>query len=694
MKRIVRRHSIETRNAALLSPVNFGGQVAYQQPWDRVRGIKFGHDRETIVAAVTQAIATDAANVDNLPIVAMQLGTGDDVTSRAHYCYALNIAPSTSMSAVAFRQHLVNCLNYAGEAYIIESKKTLTPLVGGRVEIIPAGLGSVNKDGSPMLVAGYRVLADDGQLRGTYDGNGRATGDGAIAGSILHRVYIPHPENPLRANPPIAAAGLPVDILHHQRQATKSILINDGMPAGVLSIVPPVEGADLGQDELDEAERRINDKAADSTRKGRILVLNASTSYQALGTPALTDGWVAVAENARREILAAWRAPESILGLGGNRTYENQRVELAAYYSATVLPILNLICATLNQQARRLGYVLSVDTSTVSALNENVGDIAARATALVAAGIATVNEARDLLGLPPIETEETVSVAPVPAVDESREVGLESTPLVVPVPVKRSLNADEFSEKLDATSAPFEKRLTDYAEKFHARLLKQVSGGLRRRAGVVRADGSETPTPQVTGDEIIDLPARNRELLEDLRDMFIDASTAVGETVSGSLDLEITAGVRDIWERIGAARLERLVNGSGEYPGWTKQIADDITEAIRDAYRLGESVDGAIARVEGVLGADRAERVARTELSGLMNEVTYKQMEDSGVVARKRWYSVGDSRTRESHLALNGTTVAFDEKFNVNGTMADGPHDRSLPASEVVNCRCRIIPIV
>ena len=63
-----------------------------------------------------------------------------------------------------------------------------------------------------------------------------------------------------------------------------------------------------------------------------------------------------------------------------------------------------------------------------------------------------------------------------------REVGLESTPLVVPVPVKRSLNADEFSEKLDDTAAPFEKRLTDYAEKFHARLLKQVSGGLRRRS--------------------------------------------------------------------------------------------------------------------------------------------------------------------------------------------------------------------
>ena len=692
MKRIVKRPTVETRNAGLLSPVAFGGQVAYTQPWDRNRGIKFGHDREAIVAALTQAIASDVSNTEQLPIVATALGTGDDITDKSHYCYALNIAPSTSMSAVAFRQHLVNCLNYSGEAYIIEANKTLTPLVGGRVEILPAGLGSVNKDGSPMLVAGYRVLADDGQLRGRYDGTGRAIGDGAIANSILHRIYVPHPENPLRANPPIAAAGLPIDILHHQRQATKSILINDGMPAGVLSITSPVEGADLGQEELEDAERRINDKAADQTRKGRILVLNATTNYQALGTPALTDGWVSVAENARKEILAVWRAPESVLGLGGARTYENQRVELAAYYSATVLPILNLICATLNQTARRIGYTLSVDTSTVAALNESLDGVAARASALVAGGIVTVNEARELLGLSPLD-EPVAAVAPAPLLDEVREVGRESLPLAVRAN-RRPLTSDEWSEKLDNSTAQFEKQLTDYAEKFHDRIAKQVVGGLRRRAGVTRATGEEVPTPDVSAYEMIDIDARNKELLEDLREMFVDAATSVGSTVVENLDVQLTPAVKDIWESMGAERLNRLVLGSGEYPGWTRQIADDVTEAIRAAYRNGESVDGAIARVQGVVGADRAERVARTELSGLMNEVSFRQMSDSGVVSKKRWYSVGDGRTRGTHAALNGTTVAFDAKFNVGGVMADGPHDPRLPAREVVNCRCRLIPVV
>jgi SPP1 gp7 family putative phage head morphogenesis protein len=689
VKRIVNKATATPtrRNAALLSPVTHGATV-YRQPWDRLRGIRDGHDREAIVAALTQAIASDCSNTAELPIMAEALGTGDDVTDRSHYCYALNVAPSVSMSAVAFRQHLVNSLNYTGEAYIIEARKTLTPLVGGRVEIQPAGMGSTHADGSPMLVAGYRVLDDAGHLRGTYDGAGRAVGDGAIAGSVLHRVYIPHPENPLRANPPIQAAGLPVDVLHYQRQATKSILVNDGMPAGVLSITSPVDGADLDQSEIEEAERRINEKASDTTRKGRVLVLNASTSYQPLGAPALSAGWVEIAENARREILAVWRAPESVLGIGGNRTYENQRVELAAYYQATVLPILNLICATLNQQARRLGYVLWVDTSNVAALNEGLDEVATRAASLVAAGIVSINEARELLGLPPVEavTEEPPAE---PVLDEGRGVSRDATPLAG----RRSIQGDEFSDRLDRAAATFEEQLNVYATRYHARLASQIAGGLRRRAGVNRADGSETPVPQVTADEIVDVDARNSELLADLGGLFADASTVIGEVVADALDVSLSDAVKDVWREIGANRLDRLVNGSTSYPGWTRQIVDDVTEAIQAAYQAGESVDGAIARVEALVGPDRAERVARTELSGLMNEVSYRQMKDAGV-ERKRWYSVGDNRTRSSHQMLNGTTIRFDEKFTVGGVAADGPHDTVLPASEVVNCRCRLIPVL
>lgn len=51
-------------------------------------------------------------------------------------------------------------------------------------------------------------------------------------------------------------------------------------------------------------------------------------------------------------------------------------------------------------------------------------------------------------------------------------------------------------------------------------------------------------------------------------------------------------------------------------------------------------------------------------------------------------------RTLDSHRDLNGTTIPMGEKFTVGGVTADGPHDPVLPAREVVNCRCRLMPVI
>lgn len=711
MKRIVNRVAAapQMRNAGLLSPVSYGGTTTYQQPWDRIRGIKQGHDRETIVAALTSAIAADASNVDELPIVAEQLGTGEDVTEDSHYCYALNVAATSAMSAVTFRRHLVDAINYAGEAYILEVNGTLTPLVGGHVEILPAGMGSTLPDGSPMLVAGYQVRDDAGQLRGTYDGQGRATGGGAIAGSTLHRAYIPHPENPLRASAPIQAAGMPIDVLHFQRQATKSILVNDGMPAGVLSIQPPFEGAELAQEEIEDAEQRINRKAADGTRKGRVMVLNASASYQPLGVPALGDGWVRIAENARAEILAVWRAPESVLGRGGARTYENQRVELAAYYEATVMPILNLVCAALNLTARRMGYRLLIDTSRIPALNESQDEIALRASQLRAAGMITLNEARHLIGLEPLDGGDELPGTQRPTADQPPGNPLNdperSAAAVMPPFLRRAAgpDPDRFSARIDDAVAPYEELLAVYAQKFHSRIYRMVEGGLRRRVGMTRSDTADIPVPPVDASVIIDTAARSAELAEDLLPMFETATEAVGVVVLDELGGELTPTTMATWQQTAGDLVQRIVDGTSERPGWAASLVADIQEAINEAYLLGESIDGAMARVADALTASgastqevaaRAERIARTELSSLMNRVAYDQMVESEVVSHKRWYSIGDNRSRDSHRELNGTMVRLDEKFLVGGVPADGPHDPALPASQIVNCRCRLIPVV
>ena len=59
--------------------------------------------------------------------------------------------------------------------------------------------------------------------------------------------------------------------------------------------------------------------------------------------------------------------------------------------------------------------------------------------------------------------------------------------------------------------------------------------------------------------------------------------------------------------------------------------------------------------------------------------------EDSSVVG-KRWVAHHDERTRSSHLAANGQTVAIDDPFIVGGAALAFPGDPSAPMEEVANC--------
>jgi uncharacterized protein with gpF-like domain len=48
---------------------------------------------------------------------------------------------------------------------------------------------------------------------------------------------------------------------------------------------------------------------------------------------------------------------------------------------------------------------------------------------------------------------------------------------------------------------------------------------------------------------------------------------------------------------------------------------------------------------------------------------------------------------------MDGKTIPVNEKFSLVGRdgivyKVDGPHDPLLPAGEVINCRCMLIPVV
>lgn len=85
---------------------------------------------------------------------------------------------------------------------------------------------------------------------------------------------------------------------------------------------------------------------------------------------------------------------------------------------------------------------------------------------------------------------------------------------------------------------------------------------------------------------------------------------------------------------------------------------------------------------------NKAMRIAKTEGHRVSQEATYnvqKKAKERGADIVKKWDSILDGKTRDSHRAVDGEIRELEEKFS-NGLMYPG--DANAPAGEVVNCRC------
>lgn len=97
---------------------------------------------------------------------------------------------------------------------------------------------------------------------------------------------------------------------------------------------------------------------------------------------------------------------------------------------------------------------------------------------------------------------------------------------------------------------------------------------------------------------------------------------------------------------------------------------------------------------------NRAETIARTETIAATNAGAFYAAAD---LARERqdpnpekvWIStVGDGRTRDSHVEADKQRVPLFSPFMVGGFPLMFPGDPSGPAHEVINCRCSILDVV
>jgi SPP1 gp7 family putative phage head morphogenesis protein len=103
------------------------------------------------------------------------------------------------------------------------------------------------------------------------------------------------------------------------------------------------------------------------------------------------------------------------------------------------------------------------------------------------------------------------------------------------------------------------------------------------------------------------------------------------------------------------------------------QMAKDIKLSVNKIYSSALT----IARTEGM----RAINAGQNE--------TYLQAEEMGIQGNRVWSATLDSKTRPDHAQMDGESPKEDGLYHLpNGETALYPHDPSLSAEEVINCRC------
>jgi HK97 family phage portal protein len=148
-------------------------------------------------------------------------------------------------------------------------------------------------------------------------------------------------------------------------------------------------------------QQRYNSKSGGK----RPIILDSGLKPQRLSEQKFSDLDFDQAMRTHNERIVSSLGVPPLLLMGGNNA--NITPNLRLFYLETILPIVRLYISSLE---RYFGYDVEAITSSVSALQPDIGELAKYHSTLVNGGVITPNEARQELRYPKLEGQDTIRI--------------------------------------------------------------------------------------------------------------------------------------------------------------------------------------------------------------------------------------------------------------------------------------------
>jgi hypothetical protein len=180
----------------------------------------------------------------------------------------------------------------------------------------------------------------------------------------------------------------------------------------------------------------------------------------------------------------------------------------------------------------------------------------------------------------------------------------------------------------------------------------------------------------------------SRRIAEELAGAVHDASSAHAFEKLGVREASWLIDSPEYRDAINT-RANLLANGSNEQH---RQIKDIVRHEIYDlgGGPISPKVVARIQATSAKMANWEAERIGRTEVTAVASKAAQTTFA-ANQIESKQWITRGDSHVRAAHSDMANEIVPITEAFS-NGMMYPG--DGSGGASNSVNCRCVMVPVV
>jgi HK97 family phage portal protein len=358
-----------------------------------------GYRQNAIVYRCVNEIANGAA------CIPFKLFQGDDELDE-HPLLSLLKRPNPSQAGVEYFQAVYSYLLLSGNNYAIRSDvggevRELYLLRPDRVRVKPS------KTSTPEA---YEYVIG-GKVVKTYDAD-PITGESEVKHMKLY-----NPLDDYYGLSPLMAAAVDIDNHNSINKHNISLLNNGARPSGAIVFKPqsdrglPIQLSDGQRQQLRDD---LNVKYTGAANAGKPLLLEGDFDWREMGLSPKDMDFLQQRNMAAKDIALCFGVPSQLIGIPDAQTYANVQEARLALYEETIMPLARRVQSDLNEwlapvygEEIRIEY----DFEAVPAMVERRRRVYENVTQAVREGIISRNEARERLGLEPIQGGDDVYIA-------------------------------------------------------------------------------------------------------------------------------------------------------------------------------------------------------------------------------------------------------------------------------------------